>query len=44
MCACEPDFTCSRCTDTPADPRYIENEREELEEVIPVDLERLPRA
>jgi len=22
MCGCEPGFTCTRCRDTPDDPRY----------------------
>lgn len=26
MCGCEPGFTCSRCADTPHDPRYEDAE------------------
>jgi hypothetical protein len=32
MCACETDFTCSKCSSTPNDPRYLEDERPELED------------
>jgi hypothetical protein len=31
MCACETDFTCNRCQGTPADPYYLEDEREPVE-------------
>jgi hypothetical protein len=32
MCACEPSFTCSKCRDTPADPRYLWDEPETKED------------
>lgn len=30
MCACDHDFTCSRCAGTPFDPRYIEDAHEPI--------------
>lgn len=26
MCACEPGYLCPRCADTPADPRYLDDD------------------
>jgi hypothetical protein len=26
MCGCEPGYTCTRCADTPADPRYLDED------------------
>jgi len=44
VCACDVDFTCSKCLDTPRDPRYLEDEYEQLEDVVPYDREREPSA
>jgi hypothetical protein len=40
MCACDSNWTCSKCVDTPADPRYLEDEHEPQEDVAPFDRER----
>jgi hypothetical protein len=41
MCACEPSFTCSKCRDTSADPRYLLDEPEQPEpEPLVRELER----
>ena len=32
MCSCDVGFVCSRCKDTPFDPRYFEDEPEPLTE------------
>ena len=46
MCACDQDFTCARCADTPQDWRYFddepagEHEPETVREPFGVRLER----
>lgn len=35
MCNCEPDFTCSLCRDTSADPAYLDDEPGPQERELP---------
>ncbi len=36
MCSCEPGFVCSKCRDTPADDRYLDDEPAERRRVTVV--------